>query len=132
RLELDQHLQGGLALLLAQYGLAVVRVDTIQLRHDKFDAHRARIGSLWLAADEQRVSIEHAKQLDELYDEQEWQRIQREERALAVRARQIELYERIVESGTRKQAIERGAVDAVKALEHELAGKRNARQDEAA
>jgi hypothetical protein len=132
RLELDQHLQGGLALLLAQYGLAVVRVDTIQLRHDKFDAHRARIGSLWLAADERRVSIEHAKQLDELYDEQEWQRIQREERALAVRARQIELYERIVESGTRKQAIERGAVDAVKALEHELAGKRNARQDEAA
>ena len=136
RLELDQHLQGGLALLLAQYGLAVVRVDTIQLRHDKFDAHRAAVGklvgSLWLAADEQRVQIEHAKQLDELYDEQEWQRIQREERALAVRARQIELYERIVESGTRKQAIERGAVDAVKALEHELAGKRNARLDEAA
>jgi hypothetical protein len=161
RLELDQHLQGGLALLLAQYGLAVARVDTIALRHEKFDANRARIGTLWLAADEQRVRIEHAKHLDELYGEEEWNRIRREEqesrlrhrrtelrqeesleraglslknaeRAQAIRGRQIELYGRILESGTRKQAIERGAVDAVKALEHELAGKRNARQDEAA
>jgi hypothetical protein len=161
RLELDQHLQGGLALLLSGYGLAVVRVDTIALKHDKFDANRARIGTLWLAADEQRVRMEHAKHIDELYDEQEWQRIRREEqavrlrhrraelrqdesleraglslknaeRAQAIRGRQIELYGRIVESRTRKQAIERGAVDAVAALEHELAGKRGARQDEAA
>jgi hypothetical protein len=161
RLEFDQHLQGGLALLLSQYGLAVVRVDTIALRHDKFDANRERIGTLWLAADEQRVRIEHAKQLDELYGEQEWNRIRREEqdvrlrhrraelrqdesleraglslknaeRAQAIRGRQIELYGRIVESRTRKQAIERGAVDTVAALEHELAGKRGARQDEAA
>jgi hypothetical protein len=161
RLELDQHLQGGLALLLSQYGLAVARVDTIVLRHDKFDANRARIGTLWLAADEQRVRIEHAKHLDELYGEEEWNRIRREEqdsrlrhrraelrqdesleraglsvknaeRAHAIRARQIELYGRIVESRTRKQAIERGAVDTVAALEHELAGKRGARQDEAA
>lgn len=164
RLELDQHLQGGLALLLSQYGLAVVRVDTIALRHDKFDANRAEfgelIGTLWLAADEQRVRLEHAKQLDELYGEEEWNRIRREEqegrlrhrraelrqdesleraglslknaeRAQAIRARQIELYGRIVESRTRKQAIERGAVDAVAALEHELAGKRGARRDEA-
>jgi hypothetical protein len=161
RLELDQHLQGGLALLLSDYGLAVARVETIALRHDKFDANRARIGTLWLAADEQRVRIEHSKHLDELYGEQEWNRIRREEqdsrlrhrraelrqdegleraglslknaeRAQAIRGRQIELYGRIMESGTRKQAIERGAVDAVKALEHELEGKRGARQDEAA
>jgi hypothetical protein len=161
RLELDQHLQGGLALLLSGYGLAVARVDTIALRHDKFDANRERIGTLWLAVDEQRVRIEHAKQLDELYGEEEWNRIRREEqesrlrhrraelrqdeslehaglslknaeRAQAIRARQIELYGRIVESRTRKQAIERGAVDAVAALEHALAGKRGARQDEAA
>jgi hypothetical protein len=161
RLELDQHLQGGMALLLSQYGLAVVRVDTIALRHDKFDANRARIGTLWLAADEQRVRLEHAKQLDELYGEEEWNRLRREEqegrlrhrraelrqdesleraglslknaeRAQAIRARQIELYGRIVESRTRKQAIERGAVDAVAALEHELEGKRGARRDEAA
>jgi hypothetical protein len=161
RLELDQHLQGGLALLLSQYGLAVARVDTIELRHDKFDANRERIGSLWLAADEQRVRLEHAKHLDDLYGEEEWNRIRREEqdsrlrhrraelrqdesleraglslknaeRAQAIRGRQIELYGRIVESRTRKQAIERGAVDAVAALEHELTAKRGARQDEAA
>jgi hypothetical protein len=165
RLELDQHLQGGLALLLSQYGLAVARVDTIALRHDRFEAKRAEVsklvGTLWLAADEQRVRIEHAKQLDELYSEAEWNQLRREEqesrlrhrraelrqdesleraglslknaeRAQAIRARQIELYGRIVESRTRKQAIERGAVDAVAALEHELAGKRGARQDETA
>jgi len=160
RPELDQHLQGGLSLLLAQYGLAVARVDTLALRHDKFDANRARIGSLWLAADEQRVAQAHARHLDELYSEEEWQRIRRDEqddrlayrrlelrqdagieraelslknaeRAHAIRARQVELYGRIVESRTRKEAIERGAVDAVKALEHELADKRNVRLDEA-
>jgi hypothetical protein len=132
RPELDQHLQGGLTLLLSQYGLAVARVDTIALRHDKFDANRERIGTLWLAADERRVQIEHAKHLDELYGEEEWQRIHREERGQAIRVREIELYGRIVESRTRKQAIERGAVDAVAALEHALAEKRGARQDEAA
>jgi len=161
RPELDQHLQGGLTMLLAQYGLAVVRVDTLELRHDKLDAQRGRIGSLWLAADEEQVRTEQAKQLDELYSAEEWQRIRRQEqearlayrraelrqddsleraalsqknaeRAHAIRTREIELYGRIVESRTRKQAIERGAVDAVKALEHELAGKRGVRQDEAA
>ena len=158
RAELDQHLQGGLATLLADYGLAIVRVDTLALRHDRFDANRARIGSLWLAADEQRVKVEHARRLDELYTEDEWRRIAREEsqarlahrraelrqgasleraemtlqnaeRAHAIRAREIELYGRIVEARTRKQAIERGAQDLVAELEHELAGKRGARAD---
>ena len=160
RPQLDQHLQGGLTMLLAQYGLAVARVDTLEVRHDKFDANRARIGSLWLAADERHVQLAHAKHLDELYTDAEWQRIRRREqearlayrraelgadgaleraglslknaeRAHAIRSREIELYGRIVESRTRKQAIERGAVDAVKELEHELAGKRGARLDEA-
>jgi hypothetical protein len=149
RPELDQHLQGGLAALLAQYGLAVARVDTIEVRHDKFDANRERIGSLWLAADDAHVQVAHARALDELYSAEEWQRIRREEEEArlryrraelsldraenlhAIRARQIELYGRIVESRTRKQAIERGAIDAVKELEHELAAKRGARLDEA-
>jgi hypothetical protein len=158
RPKLDQHLQGGLATLLADYGLAIVRVDTLALRHDRFDANRARIGSLWLAADEQRVKVEHARQLDELYTEDEWRRIAREEsqarlahrraelrqgasleraeltlqnaeRAHAIRAREIELYGRIVEARTRKQAIERGAQDLVAELEHELAQKRGVRAD---
>jgi hypothetical protein len=158
RPELDQHLQGGLATLLADYGLAIVRVETLALRHDRFDANRARIGSLWLAADEQRVKVEHARQLDELYTEDEWRRIAREEsqarlahrraelrqgagldraemtlqnaeRAQAIRVREIELYGRIVEARSRKQAIERGAQDLVAELEHELAQKRGARAD---
>ena len=159
RPELDQHLQGGLATLLADYGLAIVRVETLALRHDRFDANRARIGSLWLAVDEQRVKVEHARQLDELYSDDEWRRIAREEsqarlahrraelrqgagieraemslqnaeRAQAIRAREIELYGRIVESRSRKHAIERGAQDLVAELEHELAQKRGARADQ--
>jgi hypothetical protein len=161
RPQLDQHLQGGLATLLADYGLAVVRVETLALRHDRFDANRARIGSLWLAADEARVKVEHARQLDELYTEDEWRRIaraesearlaqrrtelrqgasldraeltlQNAERAQAIRAREIELYGRIVEARTRKQAIERGAQDLVAELEHELNQKGGARQDQEA
>jgi len=159
RAELDQHLQGGLALLLADYGLAVVRVETLELRHDKFDANRARIGTLWLAADEGHAELAQARQLDELYDAQEWQRIAREEldarqrhrraelrqdetlaraelslanaeRAHQLRTREIELYGRIVEAKTRKEAIERGAADAVAELEQELGRKRAARFDE--
>lgn len=160
REQLDQRLQGGLKLLLAEYGLAVVKVDTVELRHDKYDANRARVGSLWLAADERHVQIEHAKHLDDLYDAEEWQRLRRAEqaarvrqrelelrqddavaraelslqgadRAHAVRARQIELYARILDAGSRKQALERGAGDALAELEHELAKKGARRLDEA-
>ncbi|CAN7432361.1 hypothetical protein [Massilia sp. LjRoot122] len=160
REQLDERLQGGLRLLLAEYGLAVVKVDTVELRHDKYDANRARVGSLWLAADERHVQVEHAKQLDDLYDAEEWQRLRRAEqaarvrqrerelrqddaiaraelsltgadRAHAVRARQIELYARILDATSRKQALERGAGDVLAELEHELAKKGARRLDEA-
>jgi hypothetical protein len=152
RAELDERLQGALKLLLAQYGLAVVQVDTLALRHDKFDANRERIGSLWLVADERHVQLEHAKHLDQLYNDEEWQRIEREEhesrqrhkraelrqdeaiaraelslagaeRAHAIRAREIDLYARIADSKSRRQAIERGAGEVLAELEHDLAGK---------
>ncbi len=160
REQLDQRLQGGLKLLLAEYGLAVVKVDTVELRHDKYDANRARVGSLWLAADERHVQIEHARHLDDLYDAEEWQRLRRAEqqarvrqreaelrqddaiaraetslkgadRAHGVRARQIELYARILDAQSRKQALERGAGDVLAELEHELAKKGARRLDEA-
>jgi hypothetical protein len=160
REQFDERLQGGLKLLLFEYGLAAVKVDTVELRHDKYDAHRARVGSLWLAADERHVQIEHAKHLDELYDAEEWQRLRRAEqaarvrqrerelrqddaiaraelslqgadRAHAVRARQIELYARILDAGSRKQALERGAGEVLLDLEHELAKKGARRLDEA-
>ncbi len=159
RAQLDERLQGALKMRLAQYGLAVVQVDTLALRHDKFDANRERIGTLWLVADDRHVQLEHAKQLDQLYDDAQWQRIRREEqesrlryrrtelrqdeaieraelslqnseRVQALRAREIDLYGRIVDSKNRKQAIERGAGDVLAELEHELAKKGAARGDE--
>lgn len=159
--QLDERLQGGLQQLLAQYGLAVTGVDTLELRHDKFDANRARVGSLWLAADERHVQAEHARHLDQLYTAEEWQRIRRLEedlrlrqrraelrqdeaiaraelslqgadRAHGVRSRQIELYGRILEANSRKQALERGAGEVLAELEHEMAKKGAQRQDEAA
>ncbi|MFC5458815.1 hypothetical protein [Massilia niabensis] len=161
RFEFDERLQGALRLLLAGYGLGVVQVDTLALRHDKFDANRARIGTLWLAADERRVQMEHARQLGELYDEDEWRRIEREEqasrlrlrrlelrqaetidraeltlanagRAQALRAREIDLYARVTESKSRREAIGRGAGEILAQLEHELGKKRAQRAGEQA
>ncbi|QYF93365.1 hypothetical protein KY495_22285 [Massilia sp. PAMC28688] len=161
RPQLDERLQGSLKMRLAQYGLAVVQVETLVLQHDKFDANRARVGSLYLVADERHVQLEHAKQLDQLYNEEEWQDIWREEqearvrhrraemhneqgveraemtlqqqeRMHAIRAREIELYGRIADSKNRQQAIDRGAGEVVAELEHELAKKGAARQDESA
>jgi len=160
REQFDQRLQGGLRTLLAQYGLAVSAVETLELRHDKYDANRARVGSLWLAADEQHVGLAHARHLDELYSAEEWQRIKRSEedarlryrraelkqddaiaraelslqgadRAHGVRARQIELYGRIVEAQSRKQALDQGAAELLAELEHDLARKGAHRADEA-
>ena len=159
RAQLDERLQGALKMRLAQYGLAVVQVDTLVLRHDKFNANRDRVGSLYLVADERHAQLEHAKQIDQLYNDEEWQAIWREEqegrlryrrdelrqdegvekaglslqnaeRLQALRAREIELYGRIVDSTNRKQALERGAAEIVAELEHELAKKGAAREDE--
>ena len=159
RPQLDERLQGALKMRLAQYGLAVVQVDTLVLRHDKFDANRQRIGSMYLVADERHVQLEHVKHLDQLYNDEQWQHIWREEqegrvrhrrqemgdeqgalqadmslqnaeRLQAIRAREVELYGRIVDSQNRKQALERGAGEIVTELEHELAKKGAAREDE--
>jgi hypothetical protein len=99
REQLDERLQGALKLLLAQYGLAAVQVHTLALRHD-------------------------------LHDDKQSQRIARAElslagaeRAQAVRTREIELYGRIVESTSRREALARGAGDALAEIEHHLAGK---------
>lgn len=160
RMQLDERLQSGLQQRLALYGLAVAQVDTLSLKHDKLDAHRARIGSLWLLADEKNVELEHAAQLDQLYDEAEWQKVRRaerdsrvqyrraelaqdqaiekaelslqnSERLQAVRAREIELYSRIVEAKNRQQAISAGAGEVLAELEHEIAQKQASRGDAA-
>ncbi|OFA08900.1 SPFH domain-containing protein [Duganella phyllosphaerae] len=161
RAQLDERLQSALKQRLASYGLAVERVETAALRHDKFDHNRARIGTLWLVADERHVQLEHVKQLDQIYDEEEWQAIWREEqkmrsdfrraelrqdasvnkagltlkeseRVQALRAREVELYSQVMEAKTRKVAIDKGAGTVLADLEHELAHKKAGRAGEQA
>lgn len=150
RLQLNERLQAALKLRLVSYGLAVDGVETAALRHDKFDHNRERVGTMWLVADERHVQLEHVKQLDEIYNEEEWQAIWREEqkmhtdfrraelrqdasinkaeltlkeaeRVQALRAREVELYSRVMESKTRKVALDKGAGTVLADLEHELA-----------
>lgn len=161
RLQLNERLQAALKLRLASYGLAVEAVETAALRHDKFDHNRERIGTLWLVADERHVKLEHVKQLDQIYSEEEWQSIWREEqkmhsdfrraelrqdasvnkaelmlkeaeRVQALRTREVELYSRVMESKTRKVAVDKGAGTVLADLEHELARNKSHRQGEQA
>ncbi|RFP21587.1 hypothetical protein D0T25_10030 [Duganella sp. BJB488] len=161
RLQLDERLQAALKLRLAAYGLAVDRVETAVLRHDKFDHNRERIGTLWLVADERHVQLEHTKQLDQIYDEEEWQAIWREEQKMrselrraelrqdaavdkaeltfkesermqALRAREVDLYSRVMEAKTRKVAVDKGAGTVLADLEHELAKNKSHRAGEQA
>ncbi|APA67958.1 hypothetical protein [Janthinobacterium sp. 1_2014MBL_MicDiv] len=166
RPELNECLQSALTQRLAPSGLAVARVETLALRHDKREGEGAAcIGTLWLgglpAQELEQHSMERMKQLDQLYDEEEWQRIRREEMAArhaqrraelqqdatvgkaelghqeaerlqALRGRQIDLYGRILEAKSRRQALDHGAALALGELEQELAQKGAQRADEAA
>ena len=166
RPELNERLQSALTQRLAPSGLAVARVETLSLRHDKRDGNGdAAIGTLWLgglpAQELEQHSLERMKQLDQLYDEEEWQRIRREEMAArhaqrraelrqdatvgkaelghqeaerlqALRGRQIDLYGRILEAKSRRQALDHGAALALGELEQELAQKGAQRADETA
>jgi len=166
RPELNERLQSALTQRLAPSGLAVARVETLSLRHDKRDGNGdAAIGTLWLgglpAQELEQHSLERMKQLDQLYDEEEWQRIRREEMAArhaqrraelqqdatvgkaelghqeaerlqALRGRQIDLYGRILEAKSRRQALDHGAALALGELEQELAQKGAQRAEEAA
>ncbi|MYM81918.1 hypothetical protein GTP44_08090 [Duganella sp. FT50W] len=161
RLQLNERLQAALKLRLATYGLAVDGVETAALRHDKFDHNRARIGTLWLVTDERHVQLEHTKQLDQIYNDEEWQAIAREEqkmhsdfrraelrqdasvnkaeltlkeaeRVQALRAREVELYSRVMDAKTRKVAIDKGAGTVLADLEHELAKNKSLRHGEQA
>ncbi|WP_426070277.1 hypothetical protein [Janthinobacterium sp. DSP2-3-3] len=166
RPELNERLQSALTQRLAPSGLAVARVETLSLRHDKREGNGdAAIGTLWLgglpAQELEQHSLERMKQLDQLYDEEEWQRIRREElaarhahrraelqqdatlekaelghqeaeRLQALRGRQIDLYGRILEAKSRRQALDHGAALTLGELEQELAQKGAQRADEAA
>jgi len=157
RPQLDERLQTALTQRLAPSGLAVARVQTTALRHEKRDGNEACIGTLWLGG----AAAQPEQQDNVQYDEQQWQRIAREEMAVrhalrrselqqeeragqaelthqeaerrqALRARQIDLYGRILEAKSRRQALDQGAALAVAELEQELAKRNAAHADEAA
>ncbi|MGK5080530.1 hypothetical protein [Janthinobacterium sp. HLX7-2] len=171
RPELNERLQSALTQRLAPSGLAVAGVETLSLRHDKRAADGsdgdagASIGTLWLgglpAHELEQRSLERMQQLDGLYDEEEWQRIRREEMAArhahrraelqqeatagkaelghqeaerlqALRGRQIDLYGRILEAKSRRQALDHGAALALGELEQELVQKGAQHADAAA
>ena len=150
REQLDERLQSALRQRLAEFGLAAVQVEVLSLRHDKYDDNREREGSLFLVADERQMQLEHVKQIDKLYNEEEWQGIWRQEQKMrsdfrraelkveaeeqlqAIRAREIDLYGRIVDAKTRKQAFDHGAGAALTDLEHELARRKSLHAGETA
>jgi len=158
RAQLDERLQTALTQRLAPSGLAVALVQTAALRHDRRDGNDECIGTLWLGA---QAPQSDPAQDNAQYDEQQWQRIAREEMAVrhalrrselaqeeragqaelsqqeaerrqALRGRQIDLYGRILEAKSRRQALDHGAALAVAELEQELAKKGAAHADEAA
>jgi hypothetical protein len=150
REQLNERLLTSLRQRLAEFGLSAVQVEALALRHDKYDDNRERVGSLFLIADERQHQLEHVKRLDQLYDEEEWQAISRQEHKMrsdfrraelkveaeeqmqAIRAREIDLYGRIIGAKTRKQAFERGAGAELADLEHELARRKSVQAGETA
>ncbi|WP_028102421.1 SPFH domain-containing protein [Pseudoduganella violaceinigra] len=150
REQLNERLHNALRQRLAEFGLAVERVEVLALRHDKYDDNRERVGSLFLIADERQAQLEHVKQIDKLYDEEEWQAIWRQEQKMrtdyrkaelkaeaeeqmqGIRGREIDLYGRIAEAKSRKQAFDFGAGMALADLEHELARHKTLHTGEAA
>ncbi|MGK5027213.1 hypothetical protein [Janthinobacterium sp. RB2R34] len=164
RPQFNERLQSSLTQRLAASGLAVARVETLALRHNKLAVDETCIGTLWLGglqAPDGEQALERSRQLDQLYDEEELQRIAREaltlrhaqrrlelqqdakvgqaelahqeaERLQALRGRQIDLYGRILEAKSQRQALDHGAAVALQELKQELAKKGAKHADEAA
>lgn len=146
REQLNERVHSNLKLRLAHFGLGIVQVETLQLQHQKWHENRERQGVLALILDARRVDMNHRQQLATLYSDQQWAAIELQagqqrqqlrraqlardarqdrselvlaerEQIQALRARETELYGRILEAQNRKQAIERGAQTALQELE---------------
>jgi len=144
--ELAAKLRAGLAHRFNDFGLAFDAVDALRIHHDRFDANRNLMGSLWLDQDEARKKAEHQRSLDELYSQQEWAKIKAREEDLrrryehadltekeaelgyVIRIRELDRFEKISKSNTREEAIRAGARDAVETLEHDYQAKRRERE----
>ncbi|MCG2584516.1 hypothetical protein [Massilia sp. TS11] len=136
RAQFEERILSGMAQRLAEFGLAVGAVDTFEIRHDQGPDAR-----LYLVVDQAARRIEHARQLDALYDADAWRRLEKEEKRLraglrhteqqlehgervqALRLRTVDLYGRVAEARQREQAIRAGAASAVAELEQALGEK---------
>lgn len=147
--ELDTHMRNRLGGLLLDFGLELFETIEITLVHPKLDELNRQQGELWLLRREKQQEQDHASQLTDLYDAKECEalrarrlEIQRKrlageldaedaELAHALRLREVQQYECILEARTREEAARLGAADEVKELEHFYEAKRRSREHQA-
>ncbi|WP_028453073.1 hypothetical protein [Chitinilyticum aquatile] len=146
RAEIDTRLLTELSARFNDMGLAFDRADTLSLRHEKYLENQQEAGTLWLQYDQARVKATHQAQLNQLYNEQEWQKIHEEEEAMrrryrcgeltqeeaelaqVIRLRELDLYEKISNAKTRKEAIDLAGRDQIEVLESTYNSKRHQRE----
>ncbi|MCL4205625.1 MAG: hypothetical protein KJ000_24350 [Pirellulaceae bacterium] len=76
RRDLDAAVEQALGVALKRYGIGFGQVQTVSVKHEKFDEHRQKVGETWLL----REGLEQQRALDALYSEDELRKIQRQER----------------------------------------------------
>lgn len=76
RRDLDAAIEQALGVALRRYGLGFGQVQTVSIKHARYDAQRQKLGEAWLLHE----GIEQQRALDELYSADELQQIQRQER----------------------------------------------------
>lgn len=118
RADLTRYLDGSLKSLLAEFGLALHALESVE----------------W---DYTPTADDLAKEADAAARKATWQRYQEgctqaeeAEAAATLREREIELLDRVTNAATREQAIKLGAADALAALEAEYSAKQRARDHE--
>lgn len=146
--EIDRALTARLQHRFREYGLAFDAADTLSISHARFNENRERMGEVWLDVDTARVKIEQAKSLDELYSQNEWQKIRNHEDELrqkyrndeltreeaeqghVIRLREIDLLEKTTNAESRAVAIKCNALDQIEELQQQLHKKGLDREDE--
>ncbi len=104
RQEFDAQIAKVLTTSMKRYGLRFVQVQTVGIRHEKFDEHRKKLGETWLL----KEGLEQTKALDEIYSEEELLRIKKLERDndLAVLADNVAVDRTEADVSTKKRRIE--------------------------
>ena len=85
--DLDAAIEQALGISMRRYGLRFGQVQTVSVRHDRYDQQRQKMGEAWLW----KEGVEKQKQIDEIYSESELRKIRRQERTneLALLAEEV-------------------------------------------